>query len=589
MHTRAGNGGAQARPAVVLTASFIALALLAGCTRDGPPAPPQPSPPPDGKVQYLSQGWDANLRGLAYHTPQGSMLMPYAWFLALERADGGGPFASEASLTRYGFLASEEKRPQLNPDGLPIGFAREPAGAAEAVDWVGVTCSACHTNDVTYRQTRLRIDGAPAAIDFDTFYHDLALASKTTRPEVSPERFARFADKVLGAEATEEQRQGLRARFAAYEARLQGDAAIRHPTLQSGYGRVDALTEIINAIAVTDLGKPENLRSVSAPVSYPQLWLSSKLDWVQWFPIASNPLARNVGEVLGVFGRANLTGPQDQLFTSTARIKDLVAMEHWIDDLSPPPWPEEIFGPIDVALAKKGKQLFDRDCRGCHNMPPFDLTDAADNIVGKRFIKIGRADFRAIGTDPVYMQSLIGRTVFTGSLAPVLFQNRPLVSGPEYFRETVGAVVRKALSQLQLSREELLAYNDFRFHPPAAPDQPPEAYEPPPGTYMKAGPLMAMWATGPFLHNGSVPNIYELLSPPAERSKVFWVGSREIDVVKLGFESVERPGLFRYDTAVPGNSNQGHAKPATPYGHDERMAVIEYLKAPERFAEVAGR
>jgi hypothetical protein len=42
---------------------------------------------------------------------------------------------------------------------------------------------------------------------------------------------------------------------------------------------------------------------------------------------------------------------------------------------------------------------------------------------------------------------------------------------------------------------------------------------PPSTTDIKAGPLLGIWATGPFLHNGSVPNIYELLSPPRERSR----------------------------------------------------------------------
>ena len=59
---------------------------------------------------------------------------------------------------------------------------------------------------------------------------------------------------------------------------------------------------------------------------------------------------------------------------------------------------------------------------------------------------------------------------------------------------------------------------------------------------MKAGPLLGIWATGPFLHNGSVPTVYDLLSPPEERPRVFWVGSREIDPEKLGFVSTQRPG-----------------------------------------------
>ena len=49
----------------------------------------------------------------------------------------------------------------------------------------------------------------------------------------------------------------------------------------------------------------------------------------------------------------------------------------------------------------------------------------------------------------------------------------------------------------------------------------------------KARPLQGAWATAPFLHNGSVPNLYELLSPVTERSKRFFLGRREYDPVKV--------------------------------------------------------
>ena len=45
----------------------------------------------------------------------------------------------------------------------------------------------------------------------------------------------------------------------------------------------------------------------------------------------------------------------------------------------------------------------------------------------------------------------------------------------------------------------------------------------------KARPLAGMWATAPFLHNGSVPNLYYMLVPAAERPKKFFVGHREFD------------------------------------------------------------
>jgi len=112
----------------------------------------------------------------------------------------------------------------------------------------------------------------------------------------------------------------------------------------------------------------------------------------------------------------------------------------------------------------------------------------------------------------------------------------------------------------------------------------------------KARPLEGIWATPPFLHNGSVPNIYQLLSPVSERSEKFFVGRREYDPVSLGYDitPLSKSG-FWFDTTIEGNLNTGHEfragyvpyKPGNPpqYGvigpeltPDERWQIIEYLK-----------
>jgi hypothetical protein len=102
----------------------------------------------------------------------------------------------------------------------------------------------------------------------------------------------------------------------------------------------------------------------------------------------------------------------------------------------------------------------------------------------------------------------------------------------------------------------------------------------------KARPLTGIWATGPFLHNGSVPNLYQLLLPPAERVPSFPVGTREFDPKHVGYSiDPSAPGNTQVFSAVdgqgrpiPGNSNGGH-----DYGNgrlDERgrLALIEYMK-----------
>ena len=119
----------------------------------------------------------------------------------------------------------------------------------------------------------------------------------------------------------------------------------------------------------------------------------------------------------------------------------------------------------------------------------------------------------------------------------------------------------------------------------------------------KARPLNGIWATAPYLHNGSVPTLYDLLLPKKRdgdpddgeyRPEEFQVGSREFDPVKVGLKSTGYKG-FTFRTAnsrgetIRGNSNAGHeyttgrtaqldGKILKPLNKDERLDLLEYLK-----------
>jgi hypothetical protein len=538
-------------------------------------------------VIYLDQGWSPELRELFYFTPQGSHLFPYDWFLALEQPESEDLFASPENLARFGWTYHSDDSGRLNPGGLPIGFTREPDFAPGGGNWMGMTCAACHTGTVRASGKTVRIDGGPSMSDFGGFLTALSRAVTVSHPAVNPDKFARFAGRVLGDQVSPATVQSLAQAYLAFAVRFGGRAWMRTPPLHAGPGRVDALTQIVNSLTVFDLGQPENLHPPAAPTSYPFLWLTPKLDWVQWNPIASNPMSRNSGQVLGVFGEANFgldqTTPH---FTSSIRLKNLHELELWINDLEPPIWREDLFGSIDETQWRTGQALFESNCRGCHNMPPFEMTPKEENIVGKQFIRITRIPYQRVGTDPLYVQGLISRFVQTGALAEPLFEGRETVLGAEFFTKTVGAALRRAMDDADLSQQERLAYSDYRFYAkndPSDPDEPLRSYSPPSFDTLKAGPLLGIWATGPFLHNGSVPNVFELLSPPEERSTEFWVGGRDLDVDRLGYDSSEAHDRFRFDATLPGNRNAGHAYPKRPFTPEERFAVIEFLKNPVRF------
>ncbi len=93
-------------------------------------------------------------------------------------------------------------------------------------------------------------------------------------------------------------------------------------------------------------------------------------------------------------------------------------------------------------------------------------------------------------------------------------------------------------------------------------------------------PLDGLWMRAPYLHNGSVPNLRELLEPVAGRSKVFYTGYDVYDPVNVGFvvsgSEAERIG-WKHDVLERGNGNQGHEYGVTLPAEDKR-ALLEYLK-----------
>jgi hypothetical protein len=97
-------------------------------------------------------------------------------------------------------------------------------------------------------------------------------------------------------------------------------------------------------------------------------------------------------------------------------------------------------------------------------------------------------------------------------------------------------------------------------------------------------PLDGIWLRAPYLHNGSVPTLWDLLQPAAQRPARFYRGNDLYDPRRLGFVA-DQPlsqgrRLFAFDTALPGNGNAGHE--GAPYGTTlpdaDKWALLEYLK-----------
>src|SRR5205807_279110 len=105
----------------------------------------------------------------------------------------------------------------------------------------------------------------------------------------------------------------------------------------------------------------------------------------------------------------------------------------------------------------------------------------------------------------------------------------------------------------------------------------------------QAPPLDGVWATAPYLHNGSVPTIYHLLestSRPKRFTRSYRTGADDYDPIKLGWKTSpaaapgpDAPATERrrvYDTTQPGRGNSGHFF-GDPLTAAERMAIIEFI------------
>ncbi|MGH9495718.1 MAG: di-heme-cytochrome C peroxidase [Candidatus Sulfotelmatobacter sp.] len=575
--------------------ALIALAVLIVCgvaiglfTLTNSLATPQVTRP--AQTIWLDQHWTKDQRQRYYHTPQGSNLLPYSWFLALEQPrlslslKGAPAFRDNAYLSGFGFIPDDAYA--LNPDGLPVGFARDEkfvdpySNQPQVV--LGFTCAACHTGELFYRDKAIRIDAGPAMTDLQKFSEALGLA--VTWTYFDPLRFHRFANRVLGPNHSSADRKRLRADLKYYLDTAFAEVKATHKLYPTGegYGRTDALARIGNFVFGTELANNKNLVVGDGPVNFPPVWDASWLDWVQYNGSIQQPMGRNVGEALGVRSRINLRGYPGAQFANTIRVDGLQQIENLLGGARPgdgvwsPKWPESVFGNLDRTKAAQGELLYRRLCISCHK-PPMNSPDGQNpqywttrtDPNGSQFFKVTMVPLEFIGTDPKQAENFYNRKADTGPL------NQGVLSAGDGLTYITQKVIEQAYTRFNLTPEQIELWNGHRKNIVRA----PLAY--------KARPHNGIWATPPYLHNGSVPNLYELLSPVSERSTSFYLGRKDFDPVKLGLNTEGFEGATRFDVTLPGNSNAGHEFNDGPKGKgilgrkltpDERMAIIEYFK-----------
>jgi hypothetical protein len=595
---------------------------LAGLLLTAPPAgAADPAP------IFVDQGpnWDQVRRTDFYSRDQGSRMIPLAWLQALKQSNGQ-PFLTD-SLARYGYLSNP-----ANSNGLPVGFsASGPTGAQT----VGMTCAACHTRQITVDGTAYRIDGGPAIVDFQSFLTDLDTA--VGQILASDGAFAPFATAVLSPAApSASDVAALRQDVGAWYLRYHTLITRALPTPSWGPARLDAVGMIFNRLTGLDLGSPptfiiaDNIKKADAPVRYPFLWNAPLQDQTQWPTFADNgndvlALARNLGEVFGVFGvfepkREGLT--VNFLNNNSANFDGLGELEDLVRQIGPPKWQWS----IDTVLVAQGQLIYERStadggCKDCHGIAPgkvrFPLvetwltpardvgTDTREYDTLTRSAKTGELQgaFIPFVSYPLKDEDLAFNVLATsvvGSIAEHVLRGGGAPTVSTLVASTRGTRVQavpSGLPRLNLARlPPPLRDLEGAFHAPASPTPErsqfyiqgltvpkliaPATSLPPKGTY-EARVLQGIWATAPYLHNGSVPSLAELLKPAAERVPKFKIGPA-YDTTNVGL-AVEQTqfdySLITTDCSAldSGNSRCGH-----PYGTQltipEKKALLEYLK-----------
>jgi len=620
-------------------------------------------------VRYLNQGWKPADSMWFYTTTQGSDLLPYDFFMALEKPGTSELFRSNENLNYYHYLP--QKATLSNPDALPVGFVKD---GYKGNEYLGFTCAACHTGQVNYKGIGIRIDGGPAGSDMDSLLYALSKAINDAKD--NPTVHSRFVKNVMdrGHYGSEE---AVVKDLQKYAQRLSMYDVINHSETPYGYSRLDAFGRIFNRVlehiitqkelkaqldlAVQDLVKdgtltqsdvdsivqqqrpggvlsdnqrdhlvlrlsqvlpPKALLKMSlrifnrpdAPVSYPFLWDIPQHDYVQWDGLAANaglgPIGRNAGEVIGVFGTLDWAEePGTSLssfisgqgirathisFASSLKVHNLRLIEDRLKSLESPQWPEDILPPIDQARKVRGERLFTTYCEACHTRIKRD--DPTRRIVAH----ISRVD--DIGTDPHMAHNAATYKGLSGIL-----RNQYVTAGPGDIlineEAPVAALLTKATLSVVATPEEknfvqrgydwvydlVAAFlsNDIKPSLKSGNYDPDTMAEPYSSILSyKARSLNGIWATAPYLHNGSVPTLYDLLLPkrgpkdPANgeyRPDQFQVGSREFDPERVGLKSSGYNG-FTFDTRKVGNSNAGH-NCGTELDREKRLDLLEYLKS----------
>ena len=429
---------------------------------------------------------------------------------------------------------------------LPVGMSMR---RVQGIDRVYFNCAACHTGSVRNApgEPATIVLGMPAnRLDLGAliaFLHQSAASWKFRSTRILPRIEDLEARRdTAGQEQQDRYRPDALNPIDRFVFRYLGITLVREQllTLTSrlsfvdfhswGPGRVDTFDppKALLGFPMERASQREKMGNADFPSVWNQRWKEGMQ--LHWDGNNTKVDERNLSAAFG-------TGATP---TTLDKEKVLRTAKFLWNEARPPAFPAER---IRRDLAARGEPLYREHCWSCHGNrePPF-RTEGDGGLVGSV------TPIELIGTDRGRLDS------YTPALAAA--QNSLYAGYPadeEYCRDREDDVARCYPARFSHFRKTN-GYANL--------------------------PLDGLWLRAPYLHNGSVPDLYALLDPPRSRPQLFYTGYDVYDYDRAGFVSQGPEAAahgWRFDARLSGNGNKGHEY-GTRLSASEKSALIEYLK-----------
>lgn len=543
-----------------------------------------------------------------YYQDEGVQYLPYDVLASMSRPKSDG-----IGIYNQLFLERPERLgliPNLyNRDNPPIGITV--SNDQNYIPMAGINCATCHTSAIfNSKHQVILIDGSTSSFAIDRLIKEMIFSTVYTL--VNPAEFNRFYDRYLersetgeypfsknefklvvgtaafsrltkslesrqdleneadkfdqevlnyqlfpakkttltsGAYPTKEQLSSRAGMFSYLLRRLkffyqQTTYAQSDPTVAaSGLGRSNPWGSTKNMFASLFFNKNSKdwPKVTGGPISTPSIWTYDNYQGIFATGVINSVMDRNFAQ-----GVALVTDFNSKTLETTVSIKKLHQVVAFTKKIKSPSWPEKLLGKINQDQAQQGKEIFKRECLTCHN-PKQELYSGPGTIP---------YNYYNVGTDPEYYKAQVedfyGKELFSDVLTPL-----------------ITAVKNQAAKNEGIT--DLIPYQGGRNK---------IVWRQPQDNEIEARPLWGIWATAPYLHNGSVLNLRELLTPPTQRMTEFWQGNLEYDVDNMGFknEPLYFSDLLQINCQnCKGNNNLGHNF-GTNLTLPEKNQLLEFLK-----------